>query len=53
MACSGGMSVDVRWPQEHENAWIERYLRQSWGIPLVGEHGIPIHDELAFELVLR
>src|SRR5690349_14317317 len=43
MACSRRMSVDVRAPQEDENAWIERYLRQSWGSTIVVSRGVA-HD---------
>jgi hypothetical protein len=34
------MSVDVGAPQEDENAWIERYLRQSWGSTIVVSRGV-------------
>jgi ribosomal protein S18 acetylase RimI-like enzyme len=37
------MNVDVRAPQEEENAWIERYLRQSWGSTIVVSRGVA-HD---------
>jgi GNAT superfamily N-acetyltransferase len=37
------MSIDVRAPQEEENAWIERYLRQSWGSNIVVSRGVT-HD---------
>lgn len=58
----------IRASEEGEDAWIERFLSQSWGAAtivsrgvahdasrspaLIGEHGIPIHDELEFELIL-
>jgi ribosomal protein S18 acetylase RimI-like enzyme len=37
------MSVDVRAPREEENAWIERYLRESWGSTIVVSRGVA-HD---------
>jgi hypothetical protein len=55
-------TILVREPRGEEHAWIERQLRHWWGatlivgrgtsIPLIGDHGIPVHDELEFELLL-
>lgn len=35
--------VRVRAPEPHENAWIDRYLRQAWGSTTVVSRGVP-HD---------